>query len=221
MGLQRQNAAKDGDCFFTSLAFQILEFLSNCDVNIRQDFDKNGITNHMTVTEIARRLRELLLQEWWGNHAEYNHLVGEDKDYTTDVEHFLTSGHFATSIGDSMPLAAANTLHIPVQLVTFVQNMPLIVTPEAETVSNVPLVLGVIQEGAGLYNSTTAIASPIQNSMDSTQTEDLHCRCGVKNKNTTFMNCCDSPKLKIWEKRRYSSRCNCLKAGMGCGEVQV
>lgn len=164
MGLQRQTTGKDGDCFFTSLAFQIVNLMTKCNENIIKHLEEKGITNQMSVEEIARRLRELVVQEWLCNEAQYHHLVGEDDDYTTEVEHLLTPGHFAASIGDSMPLAAANALNIPILLVTSVQNMPLtIVSPEVQSISKIPLVLAFTQEGAGHYDSVTTNIPMLQN----------------------------------------------------------
>ena len=113
-------------------------FLKTCDENVIKHLLETGVTNEQTVKEIASRLRKLVVQEWLSNAGNYQHLVDPNVNYTTEVKQFLLPGHFATSIGDAMPLAAASALQIPIALVTSVQNMPfVIVTPEVQSITSI------------------------------------------------------------------------------------
>lgn len=218
MGLQRHSTEKDGDCFFTSLAFQLKNFMEKCDEHVIKHLLERGITSETTVKEIARLLRKLVVQEWLSNSGNYHHLVDPNVNYTTEVEQFLLPGHFATSIGDSMPLAAANALQIPIAIITSVQNMPfVIVTPELQSITSTPLFLAFTQEGAGHYDSLTQ-ASILQNTQQSEQIKELHCRCGVNSKESSSINCCVVEKNKYWPKKEIFKSMQKLKAGVKCGE---
>ncbi len=152
------------------------------------------------------------------NAGNYKHLVDSNVNYTYEVNRFLLPGHFETSIGDAMPLAAANALNIPIALVTSVESMPfIIVTPEVESITSLPLFLAFTQEGTGHYDSLVE-AAKMQNTQQSLPQKELRCRCGVNNRDPDSINCCIAPKTNIAKKRTYSSRCKCFKAGLKCGE---
>ena len=220
MGFKRQPSPKDGDCFFFSLALQISNLLTTCDEKVEEQFNKLGIKNQQSITEIARRLRQLVVQEWLSNSEQYQHFVQPGLDYYSEAKRFLMPGHFAASIGDAMPLAAANVLHLPLVLVTSVTDWPLtIVTPQVQAISNVPLYLAFTQEESGHYDSLIELSRPQFVGKYRTVREiRIKCRCGVNNKNANTLNCCEAPKQSIGRKRKYSSRCKCLKAGIKCGD---
>ena len=70
-------------------------------------------------------------------------------------------GHFAASIGDAMPLAAANVLQLPLVLVTSVTDWPLtIITPQVQAISNVPLYFTFTQEESGHHDSLIELSRP-------------------------------------------------------------
>ena len=93
-------------------------------------------------------------------------------------------GHFAASIGDAMPLAAANVFQLPLVLVTSVTDWPLtIVTPQVQAISNVPLYLAFTQEESGDYDSLIELSRPQFVGKCRTMREiRIKCRCGVNNK---------------------------------------
>ena len=216
MGLQRRPTAKDGDCFFTSLAIQIINLMRTCGSEIIDHLFKKGITSNQSVIEIARQLRKLVVQEWLSNESNYQHLVDANLNYTMEATQFLTPGYFAASIGDAMPLASANALQIPIALVTSVENMPFtIVTPEVECITDIPLILAFTQEDGGHYDSV--IQEPSSGLQNRPQREETNCRCGVNSKDPSKMNCCVVPTINLGKKRKYRSRCKCLKANVECG----
>lgn len=70
-------------------------------------------------------------------------------------------GHFVVSIGDAMPLAAANVLQLLLVLVTSVTDWPLtIITPQVQAISNVPLYFAFTQEESGHYDSLIELSRP-------------------------------------------------------------
>ena len=57
MGFRRQPSPKDGECFFFSLALQISNLLTTCDEKVEEQFNKLGIKNEESITEIANVLQ--------------------------------------------------------------------------------------------------------------------------------------------------------------------
>lgn len=74
--------------FFTSVAFRLLNFMRTCDKNVIKRLLARGVTREQTVKEIARRLRELLVQEWLSNAGNYQHLVDPNVNYTSEVNSY-------------------------------------------------------------------------------------------------------------------------------------
>ena len=174
-----------GTASFFSLALQISNLLTTCDEKVEEQFNKLGIKNQQSITEIARRLRQLIVQEWLSNSEQYQPFVQPGLDYYSDAKRFLMPGHFAASICDAMPLAAANVLHLPLVLVTSVTDWPLtIVTPHVQAISSVPLYLAFTQEESGHYDSLIELSRPQFVGKYRTMREiRIKCRCGVNNKN--------------------------------------
>ena len=159
--------------------------MTTCDEKVEEQFNKLGIKNQQSITEIARRLRQLIVQEWLSNSEQYQPFVQPGLDYYSDAKRFLMPGHFAASICDAMPLAAANVLHLPLVLVTSVTDWPLtIVTPHVQAISSVPLYLAFTQEDSGHYDSLIELSRPQFVGKYRTMREiRIKCRCGVNNKN--------------------------------------
>ena len=79
-----------------------------------------------------------------------------------------------------------------------------------------PLFLAFTQEGAGHYDSLVQAAE--RTAQQSEQIKGLRCRRGVNSKDPNSRNCCVIPITNSDQKRKCSSRCKCLKAGLKCGE---
>lgn len=113
-----------------------------------------------------------------------------------------------------MPLAAANALQIPIALVTSVQNMPfIIVTPEVESITSLPLFLAFTQEGAGHYYSLVQ-AAKLQSTQQSLQIKELRYRCGVNSRDPNSRNGCVVPKTNIAKKEHIQVDANALKQAL-------
>ena len=63
----------DGNCFFTSVAFQLQQILSDdqCTMEQRLFLKSLGVTLDVTVDELSSVLRELVVNEWLNNQQEY------------------------------------------------------------------------------------------------------------------------------------------------------
>lgn len=102
-----------------------------------------------------------MVQEWLSNSEQYQHLVQAGLDYYSEAKRFLMPGHFAASVGDAMPLAAANVLQLPLVLVMSVTDWPLtIITPQVQAISNVPLYFTFTQEESGHHDSLIELSRP-------------------------------------------------------------
>ena len=68
----------DGNCFFTSVSFQLLQILSSdqCPTQHCSFLHSLGITSDLAVNDLSRRLRELVVNEWIVNQNEYRSFFG-------------------------------------------------------------------------------------------------------------------------------------------------
>ncbi|PFX25193.1 hypothetical protein AWC38_SpisGene10207 [Stylophora pistillata] len=83
-------------------------------------------------------------------HMEYLGLV---KDYEAEANAFLQDGHFASELGNSMPLAASNALRISLVVFTGMLNFPVLpICPRDRTQSDNPIYLAYDMRFAGLYD---------------------------------------------------------------------
>ena len=167
--------------------------MSECGKQLIQHLKNKGVTKHQSAENIAMQLWNLVVAEWLTNSAHYFHPIDNTCDFTVEATRFLASGHFAASLGDAMPLAAANALQIPMVLITSVENWPLtIITPEVR-VSNVPIYLAFTQDGGDHYDSLIEI-SECTSFSSGRCLNSVRCRCGVNSKDSSELNCCEDTK---------------------------
>ena len=148
----------DGDCFFTSVSFQLLQILSSdqCPTQHRSFLHSLGITSDLAVNDLSRRLRELVVNEWILNQNEYRSFFG-NIDLQSETERFRRSGEFAGSLGDALPMGMANILNMPLIILTTVHNMPIIsVVPRISLNNPTAIYLSYMQQGPGHYDAVVA-----------------------------------------------------------------
>ena len=148
----------DGDCFFTSVSFQLLQILSSdqCPTQHRSFLHSLGITSDLAVNDLSRRLRELVVNEWIVNQNEYRSFFG-NIDLQSETEIFRRSGEFAGSLGDALPMGMANILNMPLIILTTVHNMPIIsVVPRISLNNPTAIYLSYMQQGPGHYDAVVA-----------------------------------------------------------------
>jgi len=149
----------DGNCFFTSVAFQLQQILSSNECSMEQRLFLNalGITSDDALDEISRILRELVVNEWIVNQHDYRAFF-QDIDLEFETERFRRSGEFAGALGDALPLGMANVLNMPILILTTVHNMPIVsVAPRSSNNAGV-IWLSYTQQGAGHYDTLVANA---------------------------------------------------------------
>ena len=99
-------------------------------------------------------LRQCLVDEWLDNPSEYAPFItSNEKKFENMAKEFLTPGHFASEIGNSMPMAMSNVLSLPIAIFTGMKNMPIIlVTRLSNVASDVPICLAYEHTGTGHYD---------------------------------------------------------------------
>lgn len=99
---------------------------------------------------------------------------------------FLQDGHFASELGNSMPLAASNALRIPVVIFSEMSNFPVLpICPRDKILSDDPIYLAYDMSSSGHYDAVRQestekqqeadVASPPTTSVIQSQ---VSCRCG-------------------------------------------
>ena len=169
----------DGNCFFTSVAFQLQQILSSDQCSMEQRLFLNAlrITSDVALDEVSRILRELVVSEWTANQNEYRQFF-QDIDLEREIERFRRSGEFAGALCDAVPMGMANVLNMPILIVTTVHNMPIVsVAPRS---SNNPGViwLSYNKQGPAHYDTLVAKAeNSYQAESSETRKDQNACKC--------------------------------------------
>ncbi len=168
----------DGNCLFTSVALSIIERIQNHDDVVVDIMTKLGLSvRDLNIQRISKRLRDLVVQEWLGDNADY-YQGFSTSDIQSQAEQYLISGEFAGNLGDLMVVTLSNVLHIPIAIFTSIPNLPIIcITPVTQVESTVPLYLAFNHGGPGHYDY--AIPTP-STSDTNKQKESKGCYCGRK-----------------------------------------
>ena len=107
-----------------------------------------------SVTEVATKLRRVVVDEWLSNPGDYEPFLTSEQNYYTEAISFLQEGHFAAELGSSMPLAASNALRIPILVFTSMLNFPVLpVSPRENVLNETPIFLAYDMEFAGHYDA--------------------------------------------------------------------
>ena len=227
-GLEVVRITGDGNCFFTSVAFQVSQMLSRPDLHasIRDHFNTIGISPEVSITEISKILRKHLVSEWTGPFTEeYQEFVDNNIDFFEQAQEFLTSGTFAADIGDMMPLGLSNVLQIPILVLSTQHLVPFTeIYPRSYVGNGEAILLNYNHIGPGHYDALihteiermeevheanvqqeAAIAID-QQSM--TTNSRRSCRCGINTKSN------NAAKQKTSD---YKSWCKCISQLGSCG----
>ena len=202
-GLVISPSPKDGDCFFHSVARDIIHA-----PDIWKCVLKDAGVIHCISEEIpgnlSLRLRQLFVSEITGERQQYymDFIVG-GVDYCSEARKFLQIGYFNSQLGNLMPVAMATVLQCYIVLFKTDGNNHLYVTPQvAPPMEAQERTIFVVYnpEGAGHYDAALTFNCP------ELKTPTTKCNCGV-----------NKPHSKSCVPRdNFSSRCVCLKSGKGC-----
>ena len=128
--MQRVKVPGDGNCFFVSLAIMIKQQLEKGILTAegRTRLQQLGVIQgeNFEINHIASALRHVIVNEWLSNPSSYEPFLTSGQDYETEANLFLQDGHFASELGNSMPLAASNALCLPIVVFTAMLNFPLL-----------------------------------------------------------------------------------------------
>ena len=164
VGLSRIPVAGDGNCFFTAVAFQLHQLMSTTDVPalVSNSLSSIGITT-MTIPQLASLLRELIVKEWLSDHIDdYIKFVPDLEDFLAEVKQFEQSGYHHGPLGDLMPMAMANVLHMSLAFVTSEAHSPLTrVYPFGSPITDLPLFLAYNSFGAGHYDGAVLVTKNV------------------------------------------------------------
>ena len=184
--LQRIKIPGDGNCFFVSLAIMIQQQLAIGALNAeaKAHMENLGLIKgaNTDVKQMATTLRQIIVNEWLANPSSYEPFLSSEQDYEAEANAFLQDGHFASELGNSMPLAASNALRI--SIVVF--NFPVLpICPRDRTLSDHPIYLASDMRFAGHYDGieqqTTVQQDEEQQRSAPNQCGNQHqitCRCG-------------------------------------------
>ena len=171
---------------------------------------------HTDVKQMAMALQQTIVNEWLANPSSYEPFLTSEQDYEVEANAFLQDGHFASELGNSMPLAASNALRISVVVFTGMLNFPVLpICPRDRTLSDNPIYLAYDMRFAGHYDgieqqTTVQRYEEQQQRSVPSQCSNQHqitCRCGqgAKRKKTGSIPC-----------HEYKSGCKCFQNVMGC-----
>ena len=128
----RVGVPPNGNCFFLSIAYaiknhiignQLLDYVSS---DLARHIESLGLLSGIDTYEMCSKLREQTVHEWISHPEEYQPFLGANQTLHFEAQLFLSDGHFASDLGNSMPLAMANLLRIPIVIMTQMENLPVI-----------------------------------------------------------------------------------------------
>ncbi len=190
--------AGDGNCFFTSVTFQVLQLLDNPNINanVREHLYSLGISPELSISGVSEILSRHVVDEWTGPFSEdYQQFIGDDVDFFRQAHEFLTSGSFAADIGDLMPLGLSNVLQIPIFILSTQNLVPF---NEIYPLANEEAILLTYNHvGPGHYNVLVQTFKENEIIMDNIEMQNHNddqkntiysrgsCRCGINIKPET------------------------------------
>lgn len=202
-GLKIQQVNPDGDCFFKSLAINIM---SNLDAWKQSLTGVGLIVNHELNTEsLSLMLRKVYVQELLGERlANYESFVSHTAiQYSTEASKFLQSGYYDSELGNTMPLALATALRATIIIFSASTPYPMYVTQEGTT-STLTAFVVYTPSGPGHYDAAIPY---IKMTKPNFQPKRSSCNCGVNSKSN--QNSCKPSPI-------YQTRCKCLKNAKSC-----
>ena len=132
-------------------------------------------------------------------------------DIRSHAQQYRLNGEFAGDLGDLMVMTVANILHIPLLIITNIQNMPVLVMSPSLSVPETPVPLYLIYNSTGPGHYDYAIPKP-QPVQCQSKEKVIKCSCGRK---STFKG------ISCSTDKHGNCRCPCARAKLPCGELCV
>lgn len=158
LGYRRQFVNGDGNCFFTAVASQLMNFFQqdrSFRVAIRKRLNLPDAL-FQRQTQLARILRKLVCLEWKANESKYKPYIN-DVNYSEEIRKFRADKFYSSTLGDILPLTMSNLIGIPMKIITNLSQCPVIdICPQDEprlAMKSIPtLLLAYNQENEGHYD---------------------------------------------------------------------
>ena len=213
--MHRVLISPNGNCFFLAIAYALRHEIPKQpdSEEILQHLASLGLESCSSGEDVCVKLRKLMFDEWMTHPDLYQHFLTGEQIFESEAKLFLNNGHFATDLGNAMPLAMANALKLPIVIFTEMENMPVLPITPRETIKCMPIFLTFDQSGPGHYDAVemplskcTQPSKDIPKKVIEPSTDDS-CRCGQgtkKDKKDTIS--CDV----------FKKRCKCFQGIRGC-----
>ena len=169
---------------------------------------------------ISSKLRELTVQEWISHPEEYQPFLGVDHSLSYEASKFLHDGYFSSELGNSMPLAMANVLNIPLVLITQMESMSVLPITPRVTLHCQPIFVAYDHTGEGHYDAVEHIkitpelieSQPCPNSSNTFFPGSCRCGQGATKKEVNIISCDNVKKrCKCFQGvKACSAKCQCL-----------
>ena len=206
---RRIPVAGDGNCLFTAVAHNLVARTSNNDEPI---LNRLRLLSNNSISQLAKELRLLVVQEWLGENSEY-YQGFVTVDIAKHAHQYLDSGEFDGDLGDLMVLTLSNILHVPITIFSNIPNLGLVcISPTTDVHSTIPLYLTYNNYGSGHYDYAVPMESTFH-SLPSSSKPVTKCFCG-RNKVSQATPCvadiignCRCPCAKNKKPCTYSCRC--------------
>lgn len=206
--LVRHKVARDGNCLFTAIAFNIKNQVEHGNIILKTVIENLKIDPKSSISQIARQLRACVVQEWLGKNSKFYQEFMTEGQLTVQAEKFLHDGEFSIDIGDLAVAALSNTLQSPLVLFTSRPSQPIYIqNPTHSPMASVsPIFLAFLHTGPGHYDAVAPSTIP-EVAAEKASTES--CTCGRK---STKGNACS------FTLSQYTCRCPCYNAKLSCSE---
>lgn len=199
------NVPEDGNCFFTSVALELTNFS-------KETIEQLGLSLSAPITELVKKLREIIVEEWIGCRRHlYEDFLEDSCQFESWANSFKENYFYDCELGNTMPLAMANALGVSFVIFTSHKRSSLYYVTPTSLSSNV-LYLAYNLHDSGHYNAC------VPTSDDTCMPETVvKCRCGVNKRESDKKNyiACSNGTLGIG---RHST-CKCLAADQACSAL--
>lgn len=153
--MHRVLISPNGNCFFLTIAYALRHEIPKQpdSEEILQHLASLGLESCSSGEDVCVKLRKLMFDEWMTHPDLYQHFLSGEQIFESEAKLFLNNGHFATDLGNAMPLAMANALKLPIVIFTEMENMPVLPITPRETIKCMPIFLTFDQSGPGHYDA--------------------------------------------------------------------
>ena len=215
-GLARANICGDGNCFFRAIAHALRNMVIPDPLSDETSGHLDSLGLLSSSVDTCSQLRKLVVNEGLTHSNLYKPFLPGNQIFDDEAMLFLNVGHFASDLGNSMPLAMANVLKLPIVVISQMENLPVLPITPRETLQCFPIFIAFNHCGTGHYDAvieaqkpepTSEVCCPADKPNDSEKNKSECCRCGqsAKKKDKVITSC-----------DKFRKRCRCFQGLRGC-----